>query len=111
MVAGPVGSHPDYMQAIGYNMSKGAVISMTRALATAWARYNINVNAVAPGWFPTTMSSGLIEQFEDRMLEGIPMHRFGGPGDLKGVIVFLASPAAAYVTGQTLVVDGCQTAW
>jgi gluconate 5-dehydrogenase len=110
-VAGLVGGHPDYMQTIGYNTSKGAIISMTRALATAWARHNINVNAIAPGWFPTKMSSGLIEQFEDRMLEDIPMHRFGGPEDLKGAIVFLASPAAAYMTGQTVVVDGGQTAW
>ncbi len=110
-IAGLVGGHPDYMQTIGYNTSKGAIISMTRALATAWARHNINVNAIAPGWFPTKMSSGLIEQFEDRMLEDIPMHRFGGPEDLKGAIVFLASPAAAYVTGQTVVVDGGQTAW
>ena len=110
-VAGLVGGHPDYMQTIGYNTSKGAIISMTRTLATAWARHNINVNAIAPGWFPTKMSSGLIEQFEDRMLEDIPMHRFGGPEDLKGAIVFLASPAAAYMTGQTVVVDGGQTAW
>jgi gluconate 5-dehydrogenase len=110
-VAGLVGGHPDYMQAIGYSSSKGAVISMTRDLATAWAQHNINVNAIAPGWFPTKMSGGLIEQFEDRMLEGIPMRRFGRPEDLKGVIVFLASPAAAYVTGQTVVVDGGQTAW
>ena len=110
-VAGLVGGHPDYMQTIGYNSSKGAVISMTRDLATSWARYGINVNAIAPGWFPTKMSGALIEQFEDRMLEDIPLHRFGNPEDIKGAILFLASPAADYVTGQTLVVDGGQTAW
>ena len=110
-IAGLVGGRPDYMQTIGYNSSKGAVISMTRDLATSWAQYGINVNAIAPGWFPTKMSGGLIEQFEDRMLEDIPLRRFGGPEDIKGAILFLASPAASYVTGQTIIVDGGLTAW
>ena len=110
-VAGLVGGHPDYMQTVGYNSSKGAIISMTRDLATSWAPHGITVNAIAPGWFPTRMSSGLIEQFEDRMLDGIPLHRFGSPEDLKGVVIFLSSPAASYITGQTIVVDGGATAW
>jgi len=110
-VAGLVGGHPDFMQTVGYNSSKGAVISMTRDLATSWAPHGITVNAIAPGWFPTRMSGGLIEKFEERMLGGIPLHRFGNPEDLKGVVIFLASPAAAYVTGQVLVVDGGATAW
>src|SRR5918996_3056691 len=76
-IAALVGGHPDYMQTVGYNSSKGAVISMTRALATSWARYGINVNAIAPGWFPTKMSGDLIEKFEEKMLEGIPLGRFG----------------------------------
>ncbi len=110
-VAGLVGGHPDYMQTVGYNSSKGAVISMTRSLATSWAKHNITVNAIAPGWFPTRMSGGLIDKFEGQMLKGIPLGRFGNPEDLKGVVIFLASPAAAYITGQTLVVDGGTTAW
>jgi NAD(P)-dependent dehydrogenase (short-subunit alcohol dehydrogenase family) len=110
-VAALVGGHPDYMQTVGYNSSKGAIISMTRDLATSWARHDVTVNAIAPGWFPTRMSSGLIERFEERMLEDIPLRRFGNPEDLKGVVVFLASPAAAYITGQTIVVDGGATAW
>ena len=110
-VAGLVGGHPNYMQTVGYNTSKGAIISMTRDLATSWARHGINVNALAPGWFPTKMSGGLIEQFGDEMLKGIPLGRFGEPDDLKGAILFLASPAANYVTGQTIVVDGGHTAW
>jgi NAD(P)-dependent dehydrogenase (short-subunit alcohol dehydrogenase family) len=57
------------------------------------------------------MSGGLIEKFENEMLEGIPLHRFGNPEDLKGVVIFLASPAASYITGQTIVVDGGATAW
>jgi gluconate 5-dehydrogenase len=110
-VAGIVGGHPDFMQTVGYNSSKGAIISMTRDLATSWAQHNITVNAIAPGWFPTRMSGGLIEKFEEEMLGGIPLGRFGNPEDLKGVAIFLASPAAAYVTGQTIVVDGGATAW
>ena len=110
-IAALVGGNPDYMQTVGYNSSKGAVISMTRDLATSWAKHNITVNAVAPGWFPTRMSGGLIEEFEERMLKDIPLGRFGNPEDLKGVVVFLASPAAAYLTGQTIVVDGGATVW
>lgn len=110
-VAGLVGGHPEYMETIGYNSSKGAVMSMTRALATSLARHNINVNAIAPGWFPTKMSTGLIEQFEEDMLEDIPLGRFGGPDDIKSMVLLLASPAGNYITGQTLVVDGGQTAW
>ena len=110
-IAALVGGHPDYLQTVGYNSSKGAVISMTRDLATSWAAHGITVNAIAPGWFPTRMSGGLIERFEERMLEDIPLGRFGNPEDLKGVVVFLASPAAAYITGQTIVVDGGATAW
>jgi NAD(P)-dependent dehydrogenase (short-subunit alcohol dehydrogenase family) len=110
-IAALVGGNPDYMQTVGYNSSKGAVISMTRDLATSWATHNITVNAIAPGWFPTRMSGGLIERFEERMLEDIPLKRFGSPEDLRGVVVFLASPAAAYITGQIIVVDGGATAW
>lgn len=110
-IAGLVGGNPEYMQTIGYNASKGAVVSMTRDLATNWAQHNITVNTIAPGWFPTKMSGGLIEEFEDKMLGDIPLKRFGNPEDIKGAVVFLASPAAAYVTGQTLVVDGGLTAW
>lgn len=110
-VAGLVGGDPEYMQTIGYNSSKGAIISMTRDLATSWAPHGITVNAIAPGWFPTRMSGGLIEKFEEKMLSGIPLHRFGNPDDLKGVVVFLASSASAYMTGQTVVVDGGATSW
>ena len=105
-VAGLVGGNPKYINAVGYHSSKGAVVNMTRDLATSWARYGITVNAIAPGWFPTKMSRGLLDKYEQQMLSDIPLHRFGGPDDIKGVIVFLASPAAAFITGQILVVDG-----
>jgi NAD(P)-dependent dehydrogenase (short-subunit alcohol dehydrogenase family) len=110
-VAGLSGGNPKYIQVVGYHSSKAAVINMTRDLATSWAQYGITVNAIAPGWFPTQMSRGLLAKYEKEMLSDIPMTRFGAPDDLKGVIVFLASSAAAYITGQTIVVDGGSTAW
>jgi NAD(P)-dependent dehydrogenase (short-subunit alcohol dehydrogenase family) len=110
-VAGLVGGHPEYIQAVGYHASKGAIVSMTRDLATSWARYGITVNAIAPGWFPTRMSGALVERYRDLMLSHIPLKRFGRPEDIKGVVVFLASPAAAYMTGQVIVVDGGSVVW
>jgi NAD(P)-dependent dehydrogenase (short-subunit alcohol dehydrogenase family) len=110
-VAGLTGGNPKYIQVVGYHASKAAVINMTRDLATSWAQYGIRVNAIAPGWFPTRMSHALLEKYGEAMLADIPLARVGQPEDLKGVIVFLASPAAAYITGQTIVVDGGATAW
>ena len=99
------------LQAIGYHASKGGVIAFTKDLACKWAPHNIQVNAIAPGWFPTHMSNWVIEHRKDSLLEKIPLGRFGGDHDLKGAAVFLASDASAYVTGHVLVVDGGQTAW
>jgi gluconate 5-dehydrogenase len=110
-VAGLRGGHPKYLQVVGYHASKAAIINMTRDLATSWAQYGITVNAIAPGWFPTRMSRGIVEKYEKEMLAGIPLARFGKAEDIKGIIVLLASPAAAYMTGQTVVVDGGATAW
>ena len=99
------------LQAIGYHASKGGVIAFTKDLACKWAPHNIQVNAIAPGWFPTHMSDWVIENRKDSLLAKIPLRRFGGDHDLKGAAVFLASAASAYVTGHVLVVDGGQTAW
>ena len=110
-VAGLGGAPPDAVQAIGYHASKGGVISFTRDLACKWAMHNIQVNAIAPGWFPTHMSDWVIEHKRDYLLEKIPLRRFGTDYDLKGAAVFLASDASAYVTGHVLVVDGGQSAW
>jgi NAD(P)-dependent dehydrogenase (short-subunit alcohol dehydrogenase family) len=99
------------LQAIGYHASKGGVIAFTKDLACKWAPHNIQVNAIAPGWFPTHMSGWIIEHRKDSLLATIPLGRFGGDHDLKGAAVFLASDASAYVTGHVLVVDGGQTAW
>ena len=110
-VAGLSGAPPDAVQAIGYHASKGGVISFTKDLACKWAVHNIQVNAIAPGWFPTHMSDWVIENKKDYLLQHIPLHRFGTDHDLKGAAVFLASAASNYVTGHVLVVDGGQSAW
>lgn len=109
-VAG-LGGASEELQAIGYHASKGGVIAFTKDLACKWAPHNIQVNAIAPGWFPTHMSGWVIEHRRESLLEKIPMGRFGGDHDLKGAVAFLASAASAYVTGHVLVVDGGQTAW
>jgi NAD(P)-dependent dehydrogenase (short-subunit alcohol dehydrogenase family) len=108
-VAGLRGSSPKF-SAIGYSTSKGGVIIFTKDLACKWGVHNIQVNAIAPGWFPTSMSEKVIERNKESMLAGIPLGRFGGPQDLKGAAVFLASDASDYVTGHVLVVDGGQSA-
>lgn len=105
-VGGLVGGNPDYMNAIAYNASKGAVVNFTRDLAVKWARHNINVNAIAPGWFPTNMVTGLLKKYEEDMLKQIPLGRFGSDTDLKGAVIYLASAASSYVTGHILCVEG-----
>jgi len=108
-VAGLRGAPPE-LPAIGYHASKGGVIIFTKDLACKWAGHNINVNAIAPGWFPTHMSEIVIERNKEAFLKRIPLGRFGSDYDLKGAAVFLASAASDYVTGHVLVVDGGQTA-
>ena len=108
-VAGLRGAPPEF-QAIGYHASKGGVIAFTKDLACKWGIHNIQVNAIAPGWFPTNMSQVVIEQNKDAFLSKIPLRRFGNEHDLKGAAVFLSSGASDFVTGHVLVVDGGQTA-
>jgi gluconate 5-dehydrogenase len=108
-VAGLRGASPE-LQAIGYHASKGGVIALTKDLACKWGPHNIQVNAIAPGWFPTHMSAVVIERNREALLKRVPLGRFGAEDDLKGAAVFLASDASNYVTGHVLVVDGGQTA-
>ncbi|WP_416143904.1 SDR family oxidoreductase [Planococcus koreensis] len=105
-VAGLGGIDPKLMDTIGYNTSKGAVITFTKDLAAKWGQHNINVNAIAPGFFPTKMSKGLIEKGGSGLLGLTPLNRFGTEEDLKGAALFLASKASDYVTGDVIIVDG-----
>ena len=104
-VAGLKGSPPG-MNTIAYNTSKAAAINFTRALAAEWGKYNINVNAICPGFFPSKMSAGLLDKLKDEVIARSPLHRIGGDEDLKGSVVFLASEASRHITGQYLAVDG-----
>jgi len=104
------GGDPGRPATIAYNTSKGGVISFTRALAAEWAQYNINVNAIAPGFFPTKMTKGIMEMLGDEVANKAPLKRVGGPEDLKGVTALFASDACAFITGQVVAVDGGVTA-
>lgn len=105
------GSDPDYMDAIAYSTSKGGIVTFTKDLAVKWAKYNIKVNAIAPGWFVTEMTKWSRENRGDKILDRLLIKRFGGDEDLKGAVVFLASRASDYLTGQVLCVDGGLSAW
>ena len=102
-----LGGNPSEMKTIAYNTSKGAVINFTRALACEWGPYNINVNAICPGFFPSKMTAGTLERLgEDKLAAGAPLRRLGGDEDLKGLAVLYASDAGRHITGQWLAVDG-----
>lgn len=100
------GGTPPFMETVGYNASKAGVIAMTKDLAVKLGKYNIRVNAIAPGFFPTKMANGLIEVGKEYIETHTPLGRLGGEQDLKGAAIFLASAAASYITGAILPVDG-----
>jgi NAD(P)-dependent dehydrogenase (short-subunit alcohol dehydrogenase family) len=104
-VAGLRGSATN-VTTLAYHTSKGAAVNFTRALASEWGKYNINVNAICPGFFPSKMSAGLLEKVAETVIARAPLHRIGGEEDLKGVVVFLASEASRHITGQSIAVDG-----
>ena len=95
---------------IAYNTSKGGVVNFTCSLAAEWAQYNINVNAIAPGFFPTKMTKGIMEMMGASVAEKAPLKRVGGPEDLKGLTILFASDACSFITGQIVAVDGGVTA-
>ncbi len=106
-IAGLAGNPPGTMKTIAYNTSKGAVINFTRTLAGEWGPYGITVNAIAPGFFPSKMTKGVLESIgEEKLAKGSPLGRIGDDEDLKGVALLFASDAGKHITGQTLAVDG-----
>lgn len=106
-VGGLLGTMPDVMQAIAYNSSKGALVNFTRALAAEWGHYGITVNALAPGFFPSNLTNGLIDVVgNERITANVPAGRLGGDEDLIGPVLMFAAESGRYVTGQILAVDG-----
>jgi gluconate 5-dehydrogenase len=91
---------------VGYAASKAGLLGLTRELAASWGRLGVRVNAIAPGFFHSRLADPVIPQAEPAIRAFNPIPRIGNPGELKGVCVFLASDAASYITGQTIVVDG-----
>jgi sorbose reductase len=92
-----------------YNVSKAAVIHMTKCLAVEWADYGIRVNSLSPGYIATDMSVNVDEDLKKQWMELIPMRRMGTPSELSGAVIFLACDAAGYTTGCNLVIDGGYT--
>jgi NAD(P)-dependent dehydrogenase (short-subunit alcohol dehydrogenase family) len=103
-----------FMNISPYIASKGAIVQLTKALAVEWGRHNVRVNAIAPSYIETEMTKRDIEA-DERILQfnlsKIPMRRSGKPQELAGVVVFLASEASSFVTGETIAVDGGWLAW
>jgi gluconate 5-dehydrogenase len=111
-IASIYGALGDIFHAAPYYASKAAVINLTRALAIEWAQHKINVNAIAPGFFPSEMTEQIFKNEEamKHILSRTPLGRTGETADLKAVLIYLGSPASNYVTGQTIFVDGGWTA-
>ncbi len=106
-IAGLGGNPPQLTPTLAYNTSKGAVISFTQALGCEWGKYNITVNAICPGFFPSKMTAFTLKQHgQDTLAAHAPLGRLGDDEDLKGVTLLFASDAGKHITAQWLAVDG-----
>ncbi len=105
-VAGLYASDPAVVRTVAYNATKHGVVGMTKQLAAEWGEYGITVNAICPGFFPSKMTRATLDTTGELVRKATPTRRLGGPEDLKGLAVLLASEASRHITGQTIAVDG-----
>ena len=110
-IAGLRGRDPKAYDSVVYSTSKGALVNFTRDLAVKWAKHNIRVNAICPGFFVTPLNRVLYERNKENIDRRIPLGHVGGPDDLKGIAVLLASDASSFMTGTVIPVDGGTVAW
>ena len=110
-IAGLVGRNPRAYNSVAYGASKGALVNFTRDLAVKWAQHNIQVNCICPGFFVTPLNEKLYQKNKENIDREIPLGRTGGPDDLKGIAVLLASEASNFITGAIIPVDGGAVAW
>jgi len=105
-VAGLTASDPAVVRTVSYNATKHAVVGMAKQLAAEWGEYGITVNAICPGFFPSKMTRATLDTTGELVRKVTPTRRLGGPEDLKGLAVLLASEASRHITGQAIAVDG-----
>ena len=107
-VTGFIGSAAGTTGGVAYHSSKSAVIALTRQLAVEWGEYNVNVNTICPGFVATDLTRKRLEnkEWRDSMIEKMPLRRIGMPEDLVGGVIYLASQASNWMTGQSIVIDG-----
>ncbi len=105
-VAGLYASDPAVVRTVSYNATKHGVVGMTKQLAAEWGEHGITVNAICPGFFPSKMTRATMDTAGEMVRKATPTRRIGGPEDLKGLAVLLASEASRHITGEAISVDG-----